>query len=308
MGWGLAKNAQTQLTEGPAQRQRTNAKGDARVNRREFAFEIVLADIQTLNERAERGEYDITAISAAQYPFVQDRYAVTSCGASFGENYGPKLVVQATRAGGTPALPDLRRSDYPIAVPGLRTTAALLTALILECSFERFVAVPFDSIIERVASREFEAGVVIHEGQLSFESAGLRLVQDVGAWWWERHHLPLPLGLNVIRRDLSLREQQSSRAAEQQRTLQQITSILRNSIQFGLDHRAEAVAAVMPYARGITIEQADQFISMYVNRYTLDMGARGKRAIEVLLHEGHAMGYLPKCDEIEVIHPLSVGP
>lgn len=261
-----------------------------RIDRGGFEFEIILNDIQSLNDAALRSEYDIIAISCAQYPFVAERYAITSCGASFGEGYGPKLV-----AGRSMTVEQMREADFPIAVPGLRTTAALLTCMVLNCPISRLRPVSFETVADRVAGGEFEAGIVIHEGQLTFAGQGLHLVQDVGAWWFGRTQLPLPLGLNVIKRDLEERVGPGA--------LRRISAVLRRSIDHAMEHRAAATKAAMPYARGITLEQADQFIRMYVNRWTLDCGAEGRRAIELLLREGYGAGALPPCGVVDVVSP-----
>ena len=257
--------------------------GDSRLR-----FETEMLDIETLNHLSTEARYDITAISCAQYPYVADRYAITSCGASFGLNYGPKLVTRERMS-----IDELRADDRPVAVPGMRTTAALVTGMILECGRERFKPIPFDEVIERVASGDFDAGVVIHEGQLTYEQAGLHLVCDVGAWWHEQHDLPLPLGLNVIRRDLDDRFGEG--------TLDEAVRLLRNSIDLGLARREEAVAYAMRFARGVTAGEADSFIRMYVNDRTRDCGEAGRRAIQTLLSDGAGTGILPGIERIEVI-------
>lgn len=257
-----------------------------------FKFTSVLADIQALNERAERGEFEITGISAAQYPYVKNHYAITSCGASMGEGYGPKLVSRRTMS-----VEHLKSAGFPIAVPGKRTTAALLTSMILELTndSDRLEAVPFAEVGDRVGSGEFDAGVVIHEGQLTYAEAGLHLVVDIGAWWYERFQLPLPLGLNVIRRDLA--------DAFGCGALATITGILRDSIEFALAHRDEAIGHALRFGRGISARQADDFVRMYVNRLTVDCGEVGERAIRTLLHEAHKAGLTPEPGSIDVIRP-----
>ena len=251
-------------------------------------FKGVMVDIETLNRESEAGKYDITAISCAQYPYVANTYAITSCGASFGEKYGPKLVANRPAK-----LRDIRQIDAKIAIPGDRTTAALLTAMMLECSADRFVAVSFEDVIERVASGEFDFGVVIHEGQLTFAESGLHLIADVGKWWFEETDFPLPLGLNVIRRSLVDDLGQGG--------LERVTRLLRQSIDFAMDHRARAVDYSMQYARGVSPQQADQFVRMYVNNLTLDCGIRGARAIETLLSRGGEIGWFPSVPDIDVI-------
>jgi len=268
----------------------SGTSGSCPIDTEGFEFDIILDDIQSLNEKAMGGEFDITAISCAQYPFVADRYAITACGASFGENYGPKLVARHPIS-----IDELRAADCPIAVPGLRTTAALLASMILGSPVGRLTPVPFDVVAERVAAGDYQAGVVIHEGQLTFADLGLHLVADVGAWWFRATGLPLPLGLNVMKRDLATRLDPGS--------LQRVVNVLERSIRFALDHRDDAVAAVMPFARGITPRQADEFIGMYVNRFTLDCGADGRKAVQALLEHGYRAGVLPPVVGIDIISP-----
>jgi len=264
--------------------------GDTPMDTGRFRFEPVMQDIETLNERSAAADLEITAISAAQYPHVADRYAITSCGASMGENYGPKLVTREPMT-----VENLRRGGFPIAVPGERTTAALLTAMILGAGRERFTPIPFDQVIDRVASGEFDAGVVIHEGQLTFADSGLHLVQDVGEWWHARTGLPLPLGLNVIRRDLD--------DLHGPGTIEAATALLRRSIDFAMGHRADAVAYAMRYARGVSEAQADEFVSMYVSAFTVDCGETGEQAIRTLLEEAANAGLAPRPQRVHVIRP-----
>jgi 1,4-dihydroxy-6-naphthoate synthase len=258
-----------------------------RIDAGEFELEFILDDIESLNEKSLAGACDITAISCAQYPFVAEEYAITSCGGSFGESYGPKLVARRQTT-----LDDLRRKDSPIAVPGLRTTAALVTAMMLECGKDRLRPVRFDEVGRRISRGEFEAGIVIHEGQLTFAESGLHLVADAGLWWHEQTGLPLPLGLNVIKRDLDARHGAG--------TTGRVVGLLRASIEYGLNHREAARDAVLHLARDVTKEQADAFIAMYVSRWTVDCGREGREAIEALLAAGHRAGLLPKCARVDV--------
>ncbi len=245
-----------------------------------FRFDPVLADIETLNHRSQQGDLEITAISCAQYPHVKDRYALTACGSSMGDQYGPKLV------SGRPMEPDqLRRGDLVIAVPGERTSAFAATSLWLGPGSFRYQVVDFDQIIERVADGEFAAGLIIHEGQLTFERAGLHLVADIGFWWSSGHQLPLPLGVNAIRLDLD--EQYGPG------TLGEVTAILLRSVKHALAHRQEAITHARCYARDMPDELVDRFVGMYVNRWTLDFGASGREAVRVFLGETSRAGLTP---------------
>ncbi len=262
--------------------------GDPPIDTGPFAFEAIAEDIELLNRRAEQGELDITAISCAHYPRVRGTYRLTACGASVGDGYGPKLVAPRPMA-----LEDLRSPDAVIAVPGERTTAFLVTNLLLGAGSFRHEVVPFDRIIDAVAAGEYTAGVVIHEGQLTFGESGLVLLADLGTWWRERTGLPLPLGANVIRRDLDRRFGDG--------TVEAVTALLRASVQYALDHREESVRHALTFARGMDPATADRFVSMYVNHWTLDYGARGRDAVERLLSEAHAAGLAPEAGTIDVV-------
>jgi 1,4-dihydroxy-6-naphthoate synthase len=255
-----------------------------------FEFEHILQDIQTLNQRATRGELDITAISIHAYAYVSADYALLPSGASMGDGYGPMLVAKKTlsRAG-------LARSK--IAVPGTMTSAFLALQLWLQLPAEKihFVVVPFDKIFEAVHSGEAEAGLIIHEGQLTCKAEGLKVCQDLGAWWQgENDGLPLPLGGNVIHKRLP--------AA----TRSIVARILANSIQFSLDHRAEAVAHALPFARNMGEKLADQFVGMYVNHWTLDYGEKGRAAIERFLGQAYERGLIPQRQELEFVKPAEL--
>jgi 1,4-dihydroxy-6-naphthoate synthase len=242
-----------------------------------FAFEHVLQDIQTLNERARRGELDITAISIHAYAFVSGHYALLPGGASMGDGYGPMLVAK------TP-LGRLELARRRIAVPGTMTSAFLALQLWLQRPADQinFVVVPFDKI--------FQAGLIIHEGQLTYQKEGLALCQDLGAWWKaENEGLPLPLGGNVIHKRFA----PPTRSA--------VSRILSASIQFSLDHRAEAVAHALQYARDMGRQQADQFVGMYVNHWTLDYGEKGREAIRRFLGRAYEAGFLPHRQELEFV-------
>jgi 1,4-dihydroxy-6-naphthoate synthase len=235
-------------------------------------FNHTLTDIETLNRKAIEGVYDVTAISFHAYPYIQDQYALMTCGGSVGEKYGPMVV--APRGCGLEELKRMR-----IAVPGTLTTAYL--ALKLFAPKIETAVLPFDQIIPAVRAGKFEAGLIIHEGQLTYESQGLYRILDLGRWWAELTGLPLPLGGNAIRKDLG-RELISS-----------ITKALRGSIQHALDHREEALAYAMQFARDLDHQTADRFVGMYVNNRTLDYGPDGKQAVERLLTMGYEAGIIP---------------
>jgi 1,4-dihydroxy-6-naphthoate synthase len=256
-----------------------------------WRFEHVLQDIQTLNQRAMKGELEITAISIHAYPYVADRYALTSCGSSMGDQYGPMVVCRQDRAGefGDGPLPNLRGKK--IAIPGKLTTAFLSLQLALGKAGEAFdyEVVMFDEIPRHVLDGKADAGLLIHEGQLTYKQAGLHLLLDTGVWWHGRTGLPLPLGGNCIRKDLG------------REAMQEVTDILKRSIQFSLDHRKEAVDYALQFGRDLDRDLADRFVGMYVNEWTLDYGPRGREAISRLLKEGAAAGIVPDAGEIEYV-------
>ena len=247
-----------------------------------FRFQPVQQDIETLNRRSDRAELEITAISVAQYPHVSDRYTFTSCGSSMGDGYGPKLVAREPIS-----LDAIRDGRATLAIPGRRTSAWLATGLMLgDASQVRATEVPFDQIIEAAAGGEFDAGLVIHEGQLTFQNHGLVLLADLGAWWTGRTGLPLPLGGNVIRRDLE--------AQYGPGTLGEVTATLLRSLQFALQHRQEAIDYALNYARGMDRALADRFVAMYVNTHTLDFGPTGREAVRRFLWEAREAGLVPE--------------
>jgi 1,4-dihydroxy-6-naphthoate synthase len=244
-----------------------------------YRFEHAMVDIETLNRRALAGELELTAVSVHAYAYLTDRYLLCTCGASMGERYGPMLVARQPRS-----LDSLRHST--IAVPGTLTTAYLVGRLCLGAGFEHLV-VPFDRILDAVADgryegRPVEAGLIIHEGQLTYARQNLQLVVDLGQWWFERTGLPLPLGANAVRKDLG-----PGLVADVQR-------LLRASIAYGLEHRREALEYALEFGRGLDPAQADQFVGMYVNHWTLDFGAVGRQAVAELLAQGHAAGVIPR--------------
>ena len=254
------------------------------IDTKRFEFEHELQDIQTLNERSERGDLEVTAISIHQYPHVADRYALTSCGSSMGDNYGP-MVVSPRQLD----LEDLRHCT--IAVPGERTTAFLTLSLLLGRGEFRYEVVPFDQIISEVANGKYDAGLIIHEGQLTFKEAGLKKAVDLGQWWMEKHGLPLPLGGNAIRRDLG------------EETMREVCGVLLKSIEYALDHRQDAVKYAMAYARDMGEDLADKFVGMYVNKWTLDYGPVGRQAVNKLLQEGAKAGLCPDIGEVKFVDP-----
>ena len=247
-----------------------------------YTFEHILEDIQTLNERAMRGVYEMTAISIHAYPQVADKYALTACGASMGDDYGPTVVTRQ------PATIEQLRGRT-IAVPGLTTTAYLALQLLLgKGAFEPRV-VMFDQIPAEVAAGNVDAGLLIHEGQLTYATEGLELVVDLGKWWMERTGLPLPLGGNVVRRGLG------------ERVCRDVTRIMKASIRYGLDHREEAVKYALQFGRGLDEGLADRFVGMYVNEWTLDYGERGREAVRRILSEGAAAGLVPAVGAIDFV-------
>ncbi|MGO9776231.1 MAG: menaquinone biosynthesis family protein [Terracidiphilus sp.] len=246
-----------------------------------YKFSHTLCDIQTLNLRAQNEAFfDVTAISFHAYPYVQQNYALMGCGGSVGEGYGPMVVSSK------PLEPeDLSR--IKIAVPGTLTTAYL--ALKIFNPEIQTVTVPFDKIIPAILAGEFEAGLIIHEGQLTYSSSGLYKVLDLGVWWGESTGLVLPLGGNAIRRSLG---------AE---SLRIVTKAVRDSIQHALDHREEALEYAMQFARDLDARMASRFVSMYVNERTLDYGADGRAAIRKLLELGHERGIIPIAPQVDFV-------
>ena len=243
-------------------------------------FNHTLMDIETLNRRAMDGVYDVTAISFHAYPYIQEKYALMPCGGSVGEKYGPMVV--APRAF---ALEHLKSTK--VAVPGTLTTAYL--ALKLFAPKIETAVVPFDQIIPQVVAGKYEAGLIIHEGQLTYEASGLHRILDLGRWWADLTGLPLPLGGNAIRRELGAELMTS------------INKALRNSIQYALDHREEALAYAMQFARDLDHQMADRFVGMYVNARTLDYGEDGKEAVARLLGMGHRAGIIPMQPQVDFI-------
>jgi len=247
----------------------------------ELTFQHQLQDIETLNRRALRGELEVTAVSIHAYAHLQGTYALLPSGCSMGDRYGPMVVARQP----------LKVGDLPgarIAVPGTLTTAFLALRLLLGKDFTHDV-IPFDEILGAVAAGRYDAGLIIHEGQLTFQNQGLHLVTDLGIWWQDRTGLPLPLGGNVVRRDLG------------PEIIRQISRLLRESIQFALAHRQDALTYALRYARDMDRGLADRFVGMYVNEWTLDYGPRGRAAVQRLLEEGHCAGIIPAPGAVEFV-------
>jgi|SRR5947209_2451709 len=237
-----------------------------------FKFSHTLCDIETLNQRAKEEFFDLTAISFHAYPYLQDKYALLGCGGSVGEGYGPMIV--------SPRPLSLEEAaGRVIAVPGTLTTAYL--ALKLWNPAVRTEVVPFDEIIPSLQRGDYEAGLIIHEGQLTYARDGLQKILDLGSWWQEETGLPLPLGGNAIRRSLG------------PEVMSQVSRALRDSIQYGLEHREQALEYAMQFARDLDRSSANRFVGMYVNERTLDYGGDGRKAIEVLLRTGNEKGIIP---------------
>jgi 1,4-dihydroxy-6-naphthoate synthase len=246
----------------------------------ELNFQHLLKDIQTLNEEAMRGTYDVTAISFHAYAYINDKYALLPHGASIGDNYGPIVV---SRHPATPAdIPKLK-----IAIPG-KLTSAFLALRIFNSEFE-YQVVPFDKIIDAVQDGTCDAGLLIHEGQLFFESKGLHKVLDLGEWWHQLHGLPLPMGGNAIRRDLGPGK------------IKEVSKLLRESIGYSLSHREDALQYAMQFARDMEPELADRFVAMWVNELTLDYTERGREAVRLLLDEGYKKGVIAHAVQVDFV-------
>jgi 5,8-dihydroxy-2-naphthoate synthase len=249
------------------------AEGKIDTGGRRYVHE--LADIETLNRRALAGELEVTAVSLHAYAHLADRYALLAHGASIGDRYGPRIVSSAT----TPADPRAALAGRTISIPGTLTTAWL--ALQLYQPDVRPVVVPFDQIEDHVLAGKSDAGLLIHEGQLTYADRGLHLWADMGEWWHQETGLPLPLGGNVVRRDLG------------DELLHAIARDMKASIEYGLAHRAEALRHAQGFSRGLDAERTDRFVGMYVNDYTVDYGPTGRKAVVELLRRGHRAGLIP---------------
>ncbi|HEX8899064.1 MAG TPA: MqnA/MqnD/SBP family protein [Chthoniobacterales bacterium] len=262
------------------------AMAENKIDLRGYRFEHVIEEIQRLNERALRGELDISAVSIHAFAYLSDRYALLPCGASMGDGYGPMVVATETSGLDTSSNEAIRAwlRGRKIAVPGRMTSAFLALRLYLG-DFEN-VVVPFDQIFDAVKTGKADAGLIIHEGQLIYARAGLRKVVDLGEWWKRETSLPLPLGGNVLRKDIPLPVQRD------------LLAIMRESIDYGLAHRDAAVDHSMPYARDMDTNLAGKFIGMYVNDYTRDYGDSGRRAIREFLNRAAEAGYIDKTPAI----------
>jgi 1,4-dihydroxy-6-naphthoate synthase len=256
-----------------------------------YRFEHTLQDIQTLNERAMRGELHLSAVSIHAYAHLLDTYALLPCGASMGDGYGPMFVCLQGHGPAKDATEEEKKSwlrSKKIAVPGLMTSAYLSAQLYLGKEFNHTV-VPFDQIFDALRSRSVDVGLIIHEGQLTYANEGFEKVADMGEWFKAETGLPLPLGGNVIRKDFTL-EQRS-----------ELNTIMKESIRYGLKHRRAAVDHSMAHARGMEVPLADEFIGMYVNDYTLDYGDNGRAAIREFLGRAADRGLVPRLDKLEFV-------
>lgn len=244
-------------------------------------FTHELQDIETLNRRAMKGELEVSAVSIHAYAHLLDKYALLPSGCSMGDKYGPMVVARQPFT-----LEQLKTKR--IAVPGTMTTAYLALRLCLGCDFA-YDVVPFDQILSVVESGKYEAGLIIHEGQLTFQNQGLKLIVDLGVWWHEKTGLPLPLGGNVVRRDLG------------DETIRLISKLLKQSIQYSLDHRQVALDYALQYGRDLDRKLADQFVGMYVNDWTLDYGERGRTAVRKLLDEAAKAKIIPSAVDVQFV-------
>ncbi len=244
-----------------------------------YRFEHELVDIETLNRRAQRGELELTAVSLHAYAYLADKYILCPCGASMGDNYGPMVVARQT-------LTRAQLAGCTIAIPGTLTTAYLALRLCLGQAFEH-VLVPFDEILTATRAGQYQgqrvdAGLVIHEGQLTYQEDQLQLVVDLGQWWMQDTGLPLPLGANAIRKDLG------------PDCIRDVNRLLLASIRYGLAHRAAALTYALGFGRGLDHAKADTFVGMYVNDWTLDFGPCGRQAVATLLDRGFQAGVVPQ--------------
>jgi 1,4-dihydroxy-6-naphthoate synthase len=262
------------------------AMAENKIDLRGYKFEHRLEDIQTLNERALHGELHISAISIHAYPYVADKYALLPCGASMGDGYGPLVIGKRRTSNDEASVRDALR-NCAIAVPGKMTSAFL--ALQLYLGDFKHIVVPFDQIFDAVKDGRAEVGLIIHEGQLTYAQAGFHKIVDLGEWWKSETGFPLPLGGNVLRKDIPPTVRHD------------LLEILRESIDYGLSHREEAVRHALPYARDMDAGLAGKFIGMYVNDFTRDYGEIGREAIRKFLTEAKQAGYIDKPFEIEFV-------
>lgn len=248
------------------------ALSEGKVDTEGLVFEHHLQDIQTLNEAAKEGKYELTAISYYAYPFLADKYDILTCGSSIGDKYGPVVIAKKP-------LSKEELKNIKIAVPGLMTSAYL--ALMLWLPEAQVEVVPFDQIMDKVNDGTYQAGLIIHEGQLTYKDEGFQKIVDLGEWWFEETNLPLPLGGNAIRKDLG------------EALCQKIARVLRRSVECGLENRKEALEYCKKYARGLTDAQIDKFVGMYVNDMTLEADDVIQRSVKLFLLRGHGQGLIP---------------
>jgi len=254
-----------------------------KIDTKNYQFIDILSDIETLNKEALKGTYEVSAISIHAFPYVADKYALLSSGASMGDNYGPMVVSKE----------EISPEDLinkKIAVPGTLTSAFLALSLYLGTNKFNYEVINFDEIIPAVKDGKVDAGLIIHEGQLTYADEGLKCIVDLGKWWYEKTEgLPLPLGGNVIRKDLG------------EKVIRDVSEILRESIKYSIEHREEAVKYALKFARGMDEERADKFIGMYVNDLTIDYGERGRKAVKLFLEEAYKRGFIDKLPEIQFV-------
>ncbi|QDT36688.1 menaquinone biosynthesis family protein [Stratiformator vulcanicus] len=258
-----------------------HALANDKIDTGRYRFTHELQDIESLNRRAFTGELELTAVSLHGYAYLTDKYAVCNCGASMGDGYGPMVVAKEAWSIG-----DLRGKK--IAVPGTYTTAFLALKLLLGDDFTHEVH-EFDTILDVVERGDCDAGLIIHEGQLTYGDQGLKLIVDLGVWWQEDTGLPLPLGANAIRKDLG------------PEVMEEVTAYLKQSIEYGLEHRQEALAHAAKYGRDLDEARNDKFVGMYVNDWTIDFGDKGREAVRLLLKRGYEAGVIPNPVEVEFI-------
>jgi 1,4-dihydroxy-6-naphthoate synthase len=257
------------------------ALAEGRIDTGELEYHHVLQDIETLNRRALAGELEVSAVSIHAFAYLADRYALLSSGASMGDRYGPMVVAREPLS-----LDQLHQKT--IAVPGTMTSAFLALRLALRTNFA-YEVIPFDRIIESVLSGRVDAGLIIHEGQLTYRDAGLHPVVDLGEWWHSETNLPLPLGGNVVRKDLG------------PTIVSQISRDIRASIRYGLSHREAALTHAMQYARDLDRSKADRFVGMYVNEWTVDYGPKGRQAVQLFLNRGSDAEIIPHRVHVEFV-------
>jgi len=263
-----------------------HALANGKINTERYEFRHELVDIETLNRRAFSGDLELTAVSLHGYAYLTDLYVLCTCGASMGDGYGPMVVAREV-------YDRQRLGTLTIAVPGTLTTAYLALRMCLGVDFKH-VVVPFDQILAaveegRYGEQSIDAGLIIHEGQLTYSRRRLALCVDLGKWWLDETSLPLPLGANAVRRDLG------------PAVMADVNRLLRKSIEYGLAHRTEALDYALAYGRDLDRPQADRFVGMYVNNWTLDFGPRGREAVKVLLARGHASGVIDHLVEPEFV-------